>query len=447
MLSNSASHWSLRMYTDKTALSPCGLRVTVSLCIWRWIWLQSVDPVLQSFAAMGWREIAGVTLLLYGCFNAHLAATSILLGEILLEVSETFESRLFPSVELQIWGYRSITFQCTGPEILATCDIRSGPVSIRDSICLQCPQVSLREVHTRLLLHILRGSDGWCSSCLCSIVGSFNPSHIFCAFQDFFVAISQSSPWSVMHSKHPKQKKNSNCLDGCWNNIGHFWFLNRSHDSMDSMLTLQFRYRNWRTSRWERRFMFPSRFTWCVPIRILTRHAYTKGMPAMAKNMNCIRLTMSLFVSAASMAFWSHETVTICHHVVIEYNAERSGVSRGEDSDRHPWPCLCWRRQRQAVILLHLSSPSLNPSGQFFEWWLMIDRNGFTLLCFSRAFFCYFALPSLFIPFRHVYALCDVHVMSKDSDLHGVEIWCGRKYRNWFDTVSANVCALWQVSC
>eukprot|EP00434_Breviolum_minutum_P014906 symbB.v1.2.013140.t2/scaffold925.1/size151535/7 len=33
---------------------------------------KSLDPVLQSFAAMGWREIAGAGLLLYGCFNAYL---------------------------------------------------------------------------------------------------------------------------------------------------------------------------------------------------------------------------------------------------------------------------------------------------------------------------------------------------------------------------------------
>lgn len=169
--------------------------------------VQSLDPVLQSFAAMGWREIAGAGLLLYGCFNAHLAATSIL-GEILLEVF--VESRLFPFVELHFTKYGDIVLV-----YFTDSDIRSGPVSTRDFICLQSSQVSLREVHTCLLLHILRGSDGWCSSCLLLF------SILFISFVLFRVFL-----WQFL-SLHPEactqsiqSKKKSNLLE---RKLKHSW--------------------------------------------------------------------------------------------------------------------------------------------------------------------------------------------------------------------------------
>lgn len=185
--------------------------------------VQSLDPVLQSFAAMGWREIAGAGLLLYGCFNAHLAATSILLGEILLEVF--VESRLFPFVELHFTKYEDIVLV-----YFRDSDIRSGRVPISDLICLQCSQVSLCEVHTCLLLHILRGSDGWCSSCLCCFQ-SF--SYLLCFSGSFCANFSVFTLKRAL--KASKAKRSRICSNGSWNTLGQvFWFLDWNHDSMDS---------------------------------------------------------------------------------------------------------------------------------------------------------------------------------------------------------------------
>ena len=277
----------------------------------------------------------------HGCFNAHLAATSILLGEILLEVSERLRadsSRLWSSIA----GNMMISFLCMS--VIAISGAAQSPLVI-SFVCsvLRYLFVKVTPVYPPHSAGIRRQMLARSLLFICLVFNRY----LLCLSGSFCGNFSVFTLKRAL--KASKAKRSRICLNGSWNNLGQFfWFLDWNHDSMDA---------NFETPVAVQELTnFETGETMHVSIAIHVVCSNPNPHEARVQHTQMSEVKRSWSYKGKDKYVTKKHELHAFHSFdhMIEYNAELR-VSRGEDSDRYPWPCLCWWRQRLAVILLHVS--------------------------------------------------------------------------------------------